>query len=142
MRSRPKIKIALTLFDKILEAAGWICLAALWVLMMLHFNSSHIKRYWIKDFNLRSFAIATTTFLLLTILNKYPYIFNYPVKITNQNAYPQYLNATRMIRYLKLSIILMVLGQNGIGSIFLPFYPWVMIIIIIFSVNRSKQMEY
>ncbi|AYD47247.1 hypothetical protein [Arachidicoccus soli] len=80
MRSRPKIKIALTLFDKILEAAGWICLAALWVLMMLHFNSSHIKRYWIKDFNLRSFAIATTTFLLLTILNKYPYIFNYPVK--------------------------------------------------------------
>jgi hypothetical protein len=42
----------------------------------------------------------------LTILNKYPYVFNYPVKVTNDNAERLYIIGTRKIRLLKVVIIL------------------------------------
>jgi hypothetical protein len=41
----------------------------------------------------------------MTILNRYPYLFNYPIAINSENALRQYTNSTRMIRYLKLSVV-------------------------------------
>jgi hypothetical protein len=68
----------------------------------------------------------------MTILNKFPHIFNYPTNITQDNALRQYSNATRLLRYLKL-IIVFIFGlivfkviQNangeadGLGVWFLP----------------------
>ncbi|MFM7765447.1 MAG: DUF1648 domain-containing protein, partial [Sphingomonadales bacterium] len=76
--------------------------------------------------------IATVLFIGLTILNKFPHIFNYPTNITQDNALRQYTNATRLIRYLKF-IIAVIFGliafktiQNangqadGLGIWFLP----------------------
>jgi hypothetical protein len=42
----------------------------------------------------------------MTILNRFPHVFNYPKKITNQNAERQYTIATRLIRYLKFIVVL------------------------------------
>lgn len=66
----------------------------------------------------------------LSILNKYPNIFNYPQKITPENARAQYKIATRLIRllnttivwifcYLSFSTIQSALGhQSGPGKYF------------------------
>jgi hypothetical protein len=42
----------------------------------------------------------------MSILNKYPHAFNYPTKITMQNAEKQYTIATKLIRYLKFMVVL------------------------------------
>jgi len=76
--------------------------------------------------------VATILFIGLTVLNKFPHVFNYPTDITKQNALRQYTNATRLIRYLKL-IVVIIFGliafktiQNcsgqahGLGVWFLP----------------------
>ena len=54
-------------------------------------------------------AICTTIYVGLTYLNKYPHIYNYPAEINEGNAVHYYTNATRMIRYLKLSVLMVFL---------------------------------
>ena len=50
-------------------------------------------------------AFGAGVYALLTISVWYPHTFNYPVKITEDNAARQYLIAARMIRMLKAGII-------------------------------------
>lgn len=144
MVDRPKIKISITNTDKIIEVIGWILLIGIWILAIMNFSDlpetvpTHYNGAGVAD----RFSEKTTIFVLpiigtilfigMTILNKYPHIFNYPTTITNENALSQYTNATRMIRILKL-IVLLVFGlilyktlQNtngntdGLGIWFLP----------------------
>jgi uncharacterized membrane protein len=49
--------------------------------------------------------ISLVQFFLLTYINKKPYIFNYPVKITEENAERQYTLARNMISGLNAAII-------------------------------------
>lgn len=35
----------------------------------------------------------------MSLVNRAPHIFNYPVRITSENALIQYTNAPRLIRY-------------------------------------------
>lgn len=77
--------------------------------------------------------IATMLYAAMTILNLFPYIFNYPVPITVANAKRQYTIATRLLRRLKLAIgivfftityftVRSAMGlTQGIGLWFLPF---------------------
>ena len=51
-------------------------------------------------------VIVSILYPALTYLNKFPEIFNYPVKITAENAESQYLFATRMMRVVICSIML------------------------------------
>lgn len=52
-------------------------------------------------------VIASLTWAGMYWLNKYPHIFNFPAKITEQNAFYQYQLATRFIRFLNLIIAIM-----------------------------------
>jgi uncharacterized membrane protein len=99
--------------------------------------------------------IATILFVGLTVLNKFPHIFNYPTNINEGNAQQQYTNATRMIRYLKF-IIVVVFGlialqtirnangqTSGLGTWFLPltlgliFTPMTYFIIKLFKSTKQ-----
>lgn len=51
--------------------------------------------------------LTLALFVLLTVLNRRPDIFNYPVRINPENAEYQYRLATRMLRLLKLSLVVM-----------------------------------
>lgn len=61
----------------------------------------------------------------LSVLKKYPHIFNFPVEITAQNVLYQYTLAVRMLRVLKV-IILAIFFQLFYSvvnmSVILPFY--------------------
>ena len=117
MEDRPKIKLQLGVADIILESLGWLAILAIWGLVIAnysnlpisiptHFNAAGAPdRYSGKTTLFVLPIIGTITFIGMTFLNKFPEIFNYPTEITTSNASAQYLNSTRMMRYLKMILV-------------------------------------
>ena len=161
MEERLKIKLELTTADKILELVGWLSIVALWVLTITHYNNlpDTIPTHYNAAGNADGIGgkatililpiIATILFIGMTILNKFPHVFNYPTNISNENALRQYTNATRMIRYLKL-ILVVIFGlivfktiQNangqadGLGIWFLPLTLGLIFIPLTFFIVQS-----
>jgi uncharacterized membrane protein len=144
MNQRPRIKLELRQSDKIFELLGWLSVLGIWTLTLYnyvdlpeiiptHFNARGKADGFGSKSNILSLPIISTAlFLGMTLLNRKPYLFNYPSVITEENALEQYTNATRMIRVLKLVIVLIfgiivlktiqnVKGnQDGLGAWFLP----------------------
>lgn len=79
-------------------------------------------------------VIAVFLYLLLTIINQFPHIFNYPWKITEENARIQYQIARTsntiikteillVFTYLQWSTVQVALGKSsGLGILFLPLF--------------------
>src|SRR5512135_219814 len=144
MNERPKIEIGRTNTDDILEILGWASLIFMWALTILkytslpesiptHFDvSGKVDSYGSRSTILFLPVLSTILFAGMTILNKYPHIFNYPVPITKENAERQYRNATRLIRYIKLILVVTFLSieymtiqtatgnSSGLATWFLP----------------------
>jgi len=165
MEERPKIKLELTTADKTFEIIGWLLVISVWGLTITnyanlpetiptHYNGAgQADRFGGKATILTLPLIATVLFVGLTILNKFPHIFNYPTNITQDNALRQY--ATRMIRYLKL-IIVVIFGliefktiqiangqADGLGIWFLPmtlgliFIPLIYFVVKLFKAKKA-----
>jgi uncharacterized membrane protein len=141
---RPKLKIQLSPMDQVFELLGWGVLLALWVWTVssysslpdsipTHFNAAgEADDFGRKASIVRLPVIATLLYIGLTLLNRFPHIFNFPTPITQDNALRQYTNATRMIRNLKLILVLVFAGISfqtikqangeaaGLGVWFLP----------------------
>ena len=119
MNKRPKLQLELTQTDKILEIISCVVLVMTWILVVvyytklpdiipIHYNASgKVDGFGAKTNILTPPIIATIIYIGLTILNRFPYVFNYPKKITEENAVYQYTNATRMVRCLKFGIIVL-----------------------------------
>jgi uncharacterized membrane protein len=144
MQNRPKIKLTLSKVDQVIETLGWVLLVGLWAIaglsfsdlpdtIPIHFNiAGEADGFGSKNDIFFLPIIGTLLFLGMTRLNNYPHMFNYPTRITEENAPTQYAIATQMIRVLKLTIILVfgliLLGtlqyakgnQNGLGEWFVP----------------------
>ncbi len=144
MNEKPRIKPELTTTDKTFEILSWLALLGMWVLVItnyaslpdqipVHFNAAREADAFGGKGNIWGMPIISTAlFGGLTILNKFPHVFNYPTKITADNALSQYTIATRLIRYAKLSIVIIfgiIVWQiirnangetDGIGAWFLP----------------------
>lgn len=115
---RPILKIEITLIDKLLEISGWFILIIQWAITLYYFSNlpNAIPTHYNFTGQPDGFGNKLTIFILpilstvlfvgMTILNKFPHIFNYPLKITYQNAERQYTIATRLIRYLKFIVAL------------------------------------
>jgi len=140
MKTRPRIKIELTTTDKFVEIIGWCALLAIWVMTIMgysklpdvvptHYNFAGEAGGFEEKGMIWSWAIiATILFVGMTIVNKYPHIFNYPVKITEENALRQYTIATRLVRYMKLFVVLtfgfivftIIQNANELNTLVLP----------------------
>jgi uncharacterized membrane protein len=165
MTDRPKLKLELTTFDKTLEILGWTSILSIWFLTItnytnlpdtipIHYNGAgQADGFGGKETILTLPLIATVLFVGLTILNMFPHIFNYPINITPDNALRQYTNATRLIRYLKL-IIVVIFGliafktiQNangqadGLGSWFLPMTLGLIFIPLTFYIIKTLKTK-
>ncbi|MBP92580.1 MAG: hypothetical protein CMC55_00505 [Flavobacteriaceae bacterium] len=163
MSNRPKLKLNLTTPDKVIELAGWICLIGIWIMTLsnyyslpetipIHYNGAGEADGFGKKWNILTLPIVSSIlFVGLTILNKYPHIFNYPSTITQENALQQYTNATRLIRFLKL-VVLIIFGlivfktiQNvngnadGLGTWFLPLIFGLIFIPMAYYLTRSLK---
>lgn len=117
MSDRPKLKIELTMFDKIMEILGWIFIIAIWSMTIIsynqlpdviptHFNlKGEVDGYGEKWMILLLGSITTILFLVMSYLNKFPHRYNYLTVITKDNALRQYTIATRVIRFLKILMV-------------------------------------
>lgn len=118
MEKRPKIKLELSVTDRFGEWLGWSLLFGMFVYAFdsinslpetipVHFDIKGQPDGYGSSLTLLGLPIIALILTVgLTILNKYPEIFNYTVKINEENAERQYRAATRLIRWLKVAIIL------------------------------------
>jgi uncharacterized membrane protein len=114
---RPKVRPEMMPVDWLLEGVV-ICLlftfvgfAIFWYnsapeIVPTHFNArGEIDDYGSRINLLVLPAMGVGIYLLMTIINLFPYRFNFLQKITPANAMRQYLFATRFIRILKLVVL-------------------------------------
>lgn len=158
---RPKIKLIPSTADKLVDLLGWIVLLAIWGWTFSHFSTlpETIPTHYnaageADDFGgktsiIRLPIIATLLFIGVTVLNRYPHIFNYPTTITQDNALRLYTLATRMLRYLKLVLVTVFGGitfktiqtasgeSSGLGAWFLPLTAGLIFIPLIYFVIKS-----
>jgi uncharacterized membrane protein len=144
--NRPKLKIKLTTVDYIIEIIGFIgiiCLIALPIYyfndlpdrLPKHFNAlGQADSYGNKNMIWLLPALGLILYIGMTILNKYPHVFNYPIKVTNENAERLYKSGTVTVRFLKTVVILsfaylnfriIKVGLNEIaeiGKLFIPIF--------------------
>lgn len=158
---RPRIKPELSTSDRFIESAAWMVLILMWIIVLInyrdlpeaipsHFNTAgQPDDSGSKEFIFILPVIGTFVFLLLTVLQGFPYAFNYPVKITEKNALAQYTNALRMIRYLKL-IILGIFSlitiftistaeglSTGLGIWFVPFFMIAVFVPLVYFIVKA-----
>ncbi len=169
MEARPKLDIGLTKIDKLLETICLTLLLLLWVTTIAfygklpdqiptHFNVAGRP----DDFNNKQHIfvlpiIATVIYIGMTIINKYPHIYNYPAIITKENATRLYTSATKFIRVLKLVVVVIFSGivfmmyktsltnSGGLGTWFLPFALGLLVVPSIFylldSIKKTKGLK-
>ena len=163
MKKRPKVKINFNTTDKIIETISWIAVVGIWVLTFINYEKlpEQIPIYYNgigesdgfgdKSHILILPIVATLISIGLTILNKYPRIFNFFVPITQENDFWRYQNAVRLIRSAKL-LFVVVLGlivfmtiQNakgttdGIGVWFLPLTTGLFFILTMYYYLKSVR---
>ncbi|MFN8256571.1 MAG: DUF1648 domain-containing protein [Bacteroidales bacterium] len=142
--NNPRIDPEFMRADGFLEISGVIGLIALLTFPLYYLPQlpeqipGHYNSLGIPDsFSSRNtiWALPITGLVMyvgLTFLNRFPHIFNYPVKVTEENAPQLYSLSTRMIRILKNLLVIIFLYINyqtikvalnqssGLGEVFLP----------------------
>jgi len=168
-KTLPKIRIRRTTFDWAIEFVAFVFLVVLIVLPLIYYNHLpekipvHFNGAGIPDgYGSRStlWILPVTSlflYLLFTILEAFPYLYNFPVEITTDNAVTQYTLATRLIRILKTVILIIfafisyqtiktATGETvGLGRAFLPvcllLIFGVIVIYVVKSLNNRHRSE-
>jgi uncharacterized membrane protein len=160
-KTRPRIKIRRTTPDWVIEFLAFAFLIILIALPLIfandlperiptHFNfAGEPDDYGTKMTLWLLPVIGTIMYLGMTIVESFPYIYNYPVEITQENAVNQYRLATRLIRILKTIILIIfsfisygtiktALGNTtGLGKAFLPVFLLLTFSVIIIFIAKS-----
>lgn len=164
---RPHLKIGLQKPDRRLEWAGLAVMVILWIFVSITYSKlpdiipveynfeGEVVRQG-KRINIFLLPIiASLLFLGISYLNRKPYLMNYPVNITEKNAFRYYTIATRFNRYVKLLIALIFLviafrtvqianGHSGIigfwsGPIILILFVFPMATLLIYLFKKEKK---
>ncbi len=121
LEKRPLLKITPTSADNMLEGLGWAVLIALWVLTFynyqvlpdtipVHFDFSGMPdRFDHKSSLFQLPVIATAIAIVLSVLCRFPQVFNYSEPITIANAELEYRKGIQMLRGIKISIAVVFL---------------------------------
>ena len=161
MKERPKIKLQLTLFDTVIEVAAYVALVAFLVMTIFAFSTlpESIPTHYNGLGEVDGYGPKATIFFLpvlgtvlsafLTYIIKKPETFNYTVEITEENALAQYTNATKLLRFMKLALLILFIvidyktiaiskgASDGLGKWFLPFTIALIFVPVVFSVYKS-----
>ena len=115
-KERPIIKIEKETLDWFIEMTGISALIVLIVLPMLYYSElpdivpTHFGLDGTPDdYGSKSFiwflpGLGVALYVGLSLLNRVPHVFNYPVEITPVNAKKQYYLATKLVRVLNTAI--------------------------------------
>ncbi|MBS1731690.1 MAG: DUF1648 domain-containing protein [Bacteroidetes bacterium] len=162
-KSRPVIQLKVSRLDRLLEllAAGLLLFTWLYCLyrysslpqvIPIHFDLEGKPDNYGSKLSLFLFpGIITLVYVLLTVLNRHPHVYNYMQRITAENAAEYYTSATRLIRVIKFVItfftMLLAIYITGSASKGHSYLPWwlmpafvlAMILPVIFHVIRRSK---
>lgn len=165
MNKNPKVILKPTKADFVFEIFSIVALITLWYPIVIHYNSLpdtipiHFDVYGVPDdYGDKSSLlllpiIGTLSYVMLTVLNKFPHLFNFPSEITETNAHRMYGLATTMLRLIKLLTLLTLvflihlsiqtsLGQaKGLGSNFAILSSLGFIIPVIYYFIESSKIN-
>ena len=143
---RPRIKIGMNSIDWLFEFIAFALIVIHILLLVFYYSDlpGTIPTHFNGAGDPDGYGSKTTLFLIpafsvfiylsLTIAAFFPHIYNFPVKITEQNAEIQYRLAIRFLRAIKVLVLLMfafinyrtvliALGSTtGLGVVFLPVF--------------------
>jgi uncharacterized membrane protein len=163
--SRPRIKIGLQAVDRLTEMTGWAALILMIILPLVymkelpdqvprHFNlSGEPDAFAGKEIIWLSPLLGMILWAGLTLVNRFPHFFSYPVRITEENAGRLYRLATRTLRilktllitlflYLTISIIWIGLGRattlNGAGILCFILLIFLLVGVMIYKMIRNR----
>ena len=163
MKARPNIELKLSTTDVIIEIIGWLAVVGIWILTFIHYEKlpEQIPIHYNSTGKADGFGdknqllilpiVATLFFIGLTLLNKFPRIFNYFIPLAQENAFFQYSAATRLIRFVKLLFVI-IFGlvvfmtiqtakgtAGGLGIWFLPLMIGLFFILIMYLFEKGKK---
>lgn len=160
---RPQIKIQKTKIERTIDFLTWVIVTAVCVYTIIeythlpktipiHFNSAVVADgFGNKSTILTLPIILVFLTILMSLVSKFPHHFNYPNKITPENALRQYKLATNLIRYLRLAIVFIFSQitvstiwiangkKTGLGVWFLPLSVGIIFTLIILFIFQSKK---
>lgn len=163
---RPKINIPMSPLEKVLQLIGAAALLFTFVQLIFfwgslpatiatHFNGAGNPDGWGSKTSLLFMPILSLVMAaVLTLLERFPHIYNLPCEVTERNAPGVYQAAREMVVWLKL-ILILTFGYiefmsiqtargatSGLGEFFLPvsmgFLLAMMIIYIIRIVRKGR----
>lgn len=117
--SRPKITIEKTSNEKVLEILVFGTVAGIWLMTLLrypalperipiHFDGSGVINGWGSKSTIFLLpVIATFIAVLLYYVRKHPEWYNYPVKVTPENAQALYMSSSRVLSWINYIVILL-----------------------------------
>ncbi|WP_338732063.1 hypothetical protein [Mangrovimonas cancribranchiae] len=160
----PKIKIAKTPFDSIIEIIT-LCFLIISVAIItyydaqlpnqvpIYFNwpSKDINGMGAKNLLWVSPIICGIIYLAILKLNQYPWIFNYPTTLTQDNAKQHYKLSTRLLRWINLIVAISCLALTfatiatilyprlNIDNYLFPTFPILFILpLLVYLIQASK----
>jgi uncharacterized membrane protein len=161
---RPKIKLPYSQPEKLIQILSFLALLGLIILTVFsmnhlpdnvptHFGADGRADAWGGKSSLLLFPILGSIFYAaFTILERFPWIYNYPVEITEENASYQYKLGRQLLEWMKLIILAIFLYiqwqsvqvarglSNGLGSWLLPVFLVAMFGVIGYIIYKmSKQ---
>jgi uncharacterized membrane protein len=148
---KPKINLKLSKIDLTIETIGFLGIIFTMGLILACYQD--LPRTLPRHYDLRGnpdgfgsksiiwflMTLNLAMYIGLTILTRFPHIYNYPYNITSDNAERQYKNSAMMLRVLKtllvfqflyliLAKIKIGLGESyGLGTLFTPITLIIMI---------------
>lgn len=122
LSNRPKLSPELSTFDKVINVLAWIALVGFLISVYLIYNklpeiipvhyslNGEPDRWSTKSELLTLIIVVTLIFSALTFFSHKPRLFNYPIRITEENAQNKYNLAARMMRVTRLTITTFFIG--------------------------------
>lgn len=147
MNSRPRVPVERTKLENILDVLSVLLMAAVFIYLFInwgdlpnrvprHFNAAgEVDGWGGKGFMWFLPVMGAFLFALMSFISRFPHTFNYPVKVTMENAPRLYHAARQLILALKFEIVVLfsfiswkmvqiAYGRGGLG-------PWFIILFII-----------
>jgi uncharacterized membrane protein len=147
---RPRIQIQQTSIDRWLDAISYLLLTFLVAYPVYLYSSlpepaavhadisRRLSSYKSKEIILILPTLGVFLFIMFTILLRYPHLYNYPEKITAENALGAYTGGIRFMRIMRIWVlfifILIVRGSMGIAlNRQDDFLKWILPIVFLFT---------
>lgn len=161
---RPRIRPKKTIVDTVLEISSFLLVGASVIIIAINYSDLpekiQIPFNWPSksDQGMASKAtlwmsplICGIIVTVLFILNRFPWIFNYPVKITEENARALYRIANQLLRSISITVgllcitttLLPILSVKGIDTtillIVVPFLIVAILFLLVVSIIRMMK---